>query len=72
MLKDFFSALKKLLLLEERVRALSEQQRDDHDLLMDCYFRLVRIEAYLDVRETRREGGTAFFDPQPRITDEDT
>ena len=57
MLKDAFTAIRRLLLLEERVRELTVRVERQDALLLDYRDRLVRIEAlieYAQRREARR------------------
>ena len=57
MLKDAFTAIRRLLLLEERVRELTARVERQDALLLDYRDRLVRIEAlieYAQRREVRR------------------
>ena len=65
MLKDLFTALKRILLLEERIRAVSERQRVDQATLYDVQTRLIRVEAYLEVMAAVQRGD----DPRTVLTD---
>lgn len=49
MIRDAFAAVKKLLLLEERVRALATRVERQDAQLLDYRDRLVRLEVYVSI-----------------------
>ena len=64
MLKDAFTAVRRLLLLEERVRGLTVRVERQDAMLLDYRDRLVRIEALIEY--TQRHGA-----PRPLPIDEE-
>ena len=54
MLKDAFAAIRRLLLLEERVRELTVRVERQDALLLDYRDRLVRIEALIEYAQRRQ------------------
>lgn len=64
---DAVSAMKRVILLDERVRATSEQVKELSQEIRDVRERIIRIEAILEIalRDGRLRSKAAAADPVP-------